>query len=72
MDDRLHYFSKEKDFKATSEMSVTTEIGNIRFLFSENGRKIHVPQLNVFAQLMPDSLKSLEDEIDKVMKSDKK
>lgn len=65
-------FDQKLSFKVASELEVDTEKGNIIFLFNKKGDKIFAPKLNVFAHIEVDSLKSLSDEINKVMNSDKK
>lgn len=65
-------FGQSLNFKVHSELEVETEKGNIRFQFNRKADKIFVPQLNVFADVDPYSLKSLSDELDKVINRDKK
>ena len=65
-------FAAQRDFEVKSELEIETEKGNIRFQFNHKGDKIFIPHLNVFADTDPYSLQSLSDEIDKVIRSDKK
>lgn len=65
-------FNTELTFKPYWQLVVGTENGNIIFDFDEKAEKIYGQQANVFAEIEPYSLKSLEYEIQKVIKSDKK
>lgn len=65
-------FDSFNNQKLAMSLLVESNKGNIRFLFDEESKKIIIPSLNVFAEYDPFSLKSLNDEIAKVVKSDKK
>lgn len=65
-------FNRQAKFKESRKMLVKTEKGNITFVFSTRSPKIFIPSLNVFAEYKAFSLKSLDDELQKVMKSGKK
>lgn len=69
--ENVQFDSAEKAFKG-KVLNIETNLGNIRFIFSEKGEEIYIPSLNVFAQVDPHSLISLGNEIKKVIKSDKK
>ncbi len=65
-------FDHRKDFESAQELEIRTDKGNIRFVFNEKGTKLFVPSLNVFAEVDPYSLKSLDHEVAKVVENDKK
>lgn len=81
----LWFFDKIKDFKIEDlsfrsisdnsmpwTLSFDTSKGNIRFYFDEQASKIIIPRFNVIGKVAPGSLESLSQEIQKVIKSDKK
>ena len=65
-------FGEPKDFQTFGELHIATDKGNIMFEFNPSSEKIRVRTFNVFANVKPYSLKSLGNEIKKVIKSVKK
>jgi hypothetical protein len=60
-------FEQDPQFQASHTLHFSTDKGNIRFEFDEKAENIHIPQFNVFAKVDPYSLKSLRNEIERMI-----